>query len=81
MIGQIIHNITLSLPQYVETELNNKKVIDLSKGNAIQLEFIEAFYVFVAYMCITHVPPLIQSHPNDDIIYCAFLIEYVWNSV
>ena len=42
----IIHNITLSLPQYVETEHNKKKVIYLSKGNAIQLEFIEAFYVF-----------------------------------
>ena len=40
--AMIIHNIL----QYVETELNKKKVIYLSKGNAIQLEFIEAFYVF-----------------------------------
>ena len=30
----------------VGTELNKKEVIDLSKGNAIQLEFIEAFNVF-----------------------------------
>ena len=29
----------------VETELNKKKVIYLSKENTIQLEFIEAFYV------------------------------------
>ena len=40
-----MHNIPLSLPQYMEIELNKKKVIYLSKGNAIQLEFIEAFYV------------------------------------
>ena len=45
--AMIIHNIPLSLPQYVEAELNKKKVIYLSKGNpAIQLEFIVAFYVF-----------------------------------
>ena len=28
-------------------------------------------------MCVTQMPPLIQSHPNDDIIYCAFLIVYI----
>ena len=45
----IIHNIPLSLPQYVETELNKKKVIYLSIGNASH-SLIVAFYVFVAYV-------------------------------
>ena len=31
--AMIIHDIPLSLTQYVETELNKKKVIYLSKGN------------------------------------------------
>ena len=28
-------------------------------------------------MCATQMPPSIQSHPNDDIIYCAFLVVYI----
>ena len=65
----------------METELDKKEVIYLSKGNAIQLEFIEAFYVFCGISFVNRCAlPLIQSHPNDGIIYCAFLIEYVWNS-
>ena len=81
----IIHNITLSLPQYVETELNKKKVIYLSKGNTIQLEFIVDFYVSLWYkfckqMCVEQMLPFIQIHPDDGIIYCAFLLEYAWNS-
>ena len=32
-------------------------------------------------MCVTQISPLIQSHPNNGIIYvCAFLLEYVRNS-
>ena len=41
--AMIIYNIILSLSQYVETELNKKKVIYLSKGNAIQSDSIRIY--------------------------------------
>ena len=37
------------------------------------------WHKFCKQMCVTQMPPLIQSHLNDGVIYCAFLIEYVWN--
>ena len=62
------------LPQYVETELNKKKVIYLSKGNASHfLCFL--WHKFCKQMCVRQMSPFIQIHPNDGIIYCAFLIE------
>ena len=70
--AMIINNIPLSLPQYVETELNKKKVIYLSKGNAIK-----KWDKFCKQMCVKQMSPLIQIHLNDAIIYCAFLIEYL----
>ena len=60
--AMIMHDIPLSVPQYVENELDKKNVIYLSKGNAIQLEFIEAFYVFcgISFVnrCVLH-----RCHP------------------
>ena len=38
------------------------------------------WYKFCKQMCVTQMSPLIQSHPNDGIIYYEFLMEYVWNS-
>ena len=79
--AMIIHNIPLSLPQYVETELNKKKVIYLSKGNASHSIIIYCGFLcflwhkFCKQMCVRQMSPFIQIHPNDDIIYCAFLIE------
>ena len=79
--AMIIHNIPLSLPQYVETELNNKKVIYLSKGNASHSIIIYCGFLcflwhkFCKQMCVRQMSPFIQIHPNDGIIYCAFLIE------
>ena len=67
--AMIIHDIPLSLTQYVETELNKKKVIYLSKGN-----------VFYGISFVNRCPLPVQIHPNYGNIYCAFLIEYVWNS-
>ena len=71
--AMIIHNIPLSLPRYLGTELNKKKVIYLSKGYAIQLEFIVAFYVFcgvsfVNRCALKQMSPLIQIHPNDGTV-------------
>ena len=60
--------------------LDKKKVIYLSKVNTIQLEFIEAFYVFCGISFENKFALPVQSHANDGNIYCAFLIEYVWNS-
>ena len=62
----------------METELNKKEVIYLSKGNTIQLEFIEAFYVLKGgelkyFLWYKFCNPLIQSHQNDGIIYVHFL--------
>ena len=42
------------------------------------MPFIEAFYVLCGISFVNSV--LHRGHPNDGIIYCAFLIEYVWNS-
>ena len=42
----IIHNIPLSLPQYVESELNKKKVIYLSKGNASH-----SIIIYCCFLC------------------------------
>ena len=54
----IIHNIPLSLPEYVETVLNKKKVIYLSIGNAshsiiIYCGFLRfLWHMFCKQMCI-----------------------------
>ena len=81
--AMIIQNIPLSLHQYVETELNKKKVIYLSKGNASHsirmycgfLCFL--WHKFCKQMCVKQMSPFIQIQANEGIIYCAFLIEYV----
>ena len=79
--AMIIHNIPLSLPQYVETELNKKKVIYLSIGNTSHsIRIYCGFLFFLWYKFCKQMSHFIQIHPNDGIIYCAFLIEYVWNS-
>ena len=71
----IIHYFTLSLnvSDWSGDWTRQKKVTYLSIGNTIQLEYIDAFYVFCGIS-------FVNTHPNDGIIYCAFLIEYVWNS-
>ena len=61
--AMIIHNIPLSLPRHVETELNKKKVIYLSKGNASHSIRIYCGFLCFCGISFVHRCALNRCHP------------------